>query len=337
MGKIRILIIRLSSIGDVLLSSPFIRQVRIQFPSARIDFLIKKEFYDLVRYNPHLNKIYLVETKEKFSGLQKLKNKIIANQYQYIFDLHNNLRSRYLTAGLKNSKIFRIDKDIIKRLLLVHFKKNTYDRIIPIPERYLQTAKNLQVQDDKNGLEIFWKDQIDKQAAALLKKENVSQSFIAVAPGAGFQTKRWPTEYFKQLMEMIANKEKSDFVLLGNKKERSEFSELETVPGVHNLAGQLTLLEAAAILCRAKVLISNDSGLMHMATAVKTPVLAIFGSTVKEFGFFPYRGRHMVLENRNLKCRPCSHIGRHSCPKGHFKCMKEIKPETAYHLFRKLV
>ncbi len=337
MKKIRILIIRMSSIGDILLSTAFIRQVRIQFPNAKIDFLIKKEFYDLVRYNPHLNNIYLLDKSEKFKGLKALKKKIQAVHYNYILDIHNNLRSRYLTMGLKDTRVFRIHKDIRKRILLVKFKKNTYNPIKPIPIRYLETGSALQIADDGHGLEIFWKDDVDKKAASILRKLKIKSPFIVLAPGAGFKNKRWPIGHFKGLIKLIQGKKKYDFVVVGSKSEREDFKELEELPHVYNLAGELTLLEAAAIIRRAKMVVSNDSGMMHMAATVKTPVLAIFGPTVKEFGFTPYRSRFLLLENNSLSCRPCSHIGRDSCPKGHFKCMVDLKPEMALQLFNRLI
>jgi heptosyltransferase-2 len=170
-----------------------------------------------------------------------------------------------------------------------------------------------------------------------LEDKGIAEPYFALAPGATYYTKRWPADYFKELIQIILKKHKEPIVLLGSEGERESFAKLMVSERVINLAGELNLQQAAAVLSHATALVSNDSGLMHMATAVKTPVLAIFGSTVKELGFFPYRSKYFVMENKTVTCRPCSHVGRHSCPKGHFKCMKELKPQAAYRLFKRLV
>lgn len=333
----RILIIRLSSIGDILLASPFIRQTRIRFPDATIDFVIKKQFSELVTDNPHLNHIYELDPQKGLAGLWQLRSRLKKNNYTHVFDLHNNIRSRLLTGGWNNLQLARIHKDLRKRFLLVKFKKNLYRQITPIPQRYLNVGAIAQIADDQNGLEIFWKNDTEEGAFKKLNERSVQEPYFVIAPGATYRTKRWPEEYFIELIDTILQNYEEHIVLLGSQAERESFSRLVRSGRVVNLAGEVTLKEAAVVLSHALVVVSNDSGLMHMATAVKTPVLAIFGSTVKELGFFPYRSKYFVLENKSLDCRPCSHVGRNSCPKGHFKCMKDLKPPAAYRLFRRLV
>lgn len=330
----KILIIRLSSIGDILLTTPFLRQTRIAFPEATIDFVIKERFIDLVQYNPHLNRIFSVNESEGINGLLQLRKILINNRYDFVFDLHNNLRSRILTFGLL-SKISRIHKDKLKRALLVYTKINLYQKPIPIPERYLQVGAEAGIKDDFNGLEIFWKNHIEEGLFTVVGRNILFKPFVVMAPGAGFKTKRWPIEYFRELIQLILEKQRLPIILLGSKDEAEQFKLLEISDKVLNFAGKLTLLESAIMISKAKFLVSNDSGLMHMATAVKTPVLAIFGSTVKEFGFFPYRSENQVLEKENLWCRPCSHIGRNHCPLVHFKCMKDIKPKFVFNQLKK--
>jgi len=325
----QILIIRLSSIGDILLSTPFIRQTRIAFPEAQIDFVVKKRFVELVQYNPHLNHIYSFDEALGFKGLLELRKTIQQKNYDYVLDLHNNLRSRLLTFG-QRAKVFRMKKDKIKRALLVYFKINLFKEVVPIAEKYLRVGQALGIKDDQQGLELCWKDGQIKRLQKKLSSQLLKKPFIALAPGAGFKTKQWPIEYFRSLVQKIENSNKFNVVLLGNLQEREQFRPLEISQIVFNLAGKLSLLESAIVLNRARILVSNDSGLMHMATAVKTPVLAIFGSTVKELGFFPYRSKSMVLENNNLWCRPCSHIGRNRCPLGHMECLKTITPEIVF-------
>ena len=129
---------------------------------------------------------------------------------------------------------------------------------------------------------------------------------------------------------LIQQDKKFQIIVLGDDKDREIGFSSKNLKNIIDSSGKLSLLETAYIISKGKMIVSNDSGLMHMATAVNTPVLAIFGSTVKELGFFPYRAKAMVIENSDLSCRPCSHIGRNTCPKGHFKCMNEISPEQVY-------
>ena len=328
----KILIIRLSSIGDILLSTPFIRQLRAKFPKSQIGFIVKDIYADLLRYNPNIDEIFCLNSGEGIEGLSDLKLKIRKNSYQIVFDLHNNLRSNYLKRGINAGKICSIKKGKLKQTLLVRFKLNLYDHEIPIPFRYLSVAKNLGVTDDQKGLELYWPQRVintwEKKCQQM--NFNLDQKFICLAPGAGFFTKRWPEAKFNTLVNLIHQKQKIPVVVLGGDKDQEIGRRLGKQKNTIDFCGKLSLLETAYIISKGKIIVTNDSGLMHMATAVQTPVLAIFGSTVKELGFFPYRAEARIIENSGLSCRPCSHIGRHYCPKKHFKCMEEISPENVY-------
>lgn len=331
-----ILILRLSSIGDIVLSSFFIRQVAKSFPDAKIDFVIKEQFSDMVKYNPNLNYIYHVMPERGYAQLYQLRNELRDKQYDFIFDLHNNLRTRFLLTGLSKSKKWKISKDKILRAFLVWFKINKYKVIKPIPIRYLETGKKAGIKDDLEGLEIFWDNSIEVKINNKIPAISM-KNYIALAPGAAHYTKKWPIENFMELVTMLCNKRDENIVILGGSTDIDDGKELELNSKVINLTGKLSLLESAIVIKNAKALISNDSGVMHMATAVKTPVLAIFGSTVEELGFFPFRSEHCVIENEGLKCRPCSHVGKDYCPKGHFRCMLDIKSDFVYDELMQLI
>jgi len=330
----KILILRLSSIGDILLSSSFIRQVRTAYPDAQVDFVIKEQFHDLVRYNPHLNNIYLVKPDQGRAGLKELRAGLIRKNYSCIFDLHNNFRTRYLTASLTADYKNKIRKDKFKRALLVYFKINNYKEVTAIPERYLKVSGSNNIVDDGLGLEIFWNDQHESAVSKLAAEKDLGKDYTALAPAASFFTKSWPAESYQELIKKICTHSSNKIVLLGGPQDKEYLDGLVLSDQVVNLAGLTGILESAVVLSRAKAVVSNDSGLMHLAAAVKTPVLAIFGSTVKELGFFPYRAESTVIENNEIKCRPCSHVGRRECPKKHFKCMTEILPETVFSRLR---
>jgi heptosyltransferase-2 len=328
----KILIIRLSSIGDILLSTPFIRQVRRTYPKAQIDFVVKDIYKNLLVHNPHIDELFYIQLQEEKKELSQLKKKLRNKSYTVVFDLHNNLRSNYLKRGINADAIRSIKKEKLKQSLLVWFKINLYSQETPIPNRYRVVAKDLGVKDDGGGLELYWeKDTVDSaNQKAISKGLDLNKPFIALAPGAGFFTKRWPVEKYENLIGLVQRSEKSKIVVFGGEKDKEVGSYLKKHKNIIDLIGQLSLLETAYIISKGEMIVSNDSGLMHMATAVQTPVIAIFGSTVKELGFFPYRSESVVIENAEIFCRPCSHIGRENCPKGHFKCMEDITPEQVY-------
>ncbi len=334
MRRPKILIIRLSSIGDIILTSPFIRQTRIAFPEAQIDYIVKKQFSELLIFNPHIDNVCSLGTSKKNEKMTELRKKIKKQKYDLIFDLHNNFRSNWLTNGLSKRKI---KKDKFNRALLVYTGLNRYRQVTPIPLRYLQTGKKAGIKDDGNGLDLFWPNRYEQLADRIIAQIKTSAGFFALAPGAAHFSKRWPIERFRELIEHILSKTQSAIIILGSKKEQAELGSLVIDPKVMNLAGKLSLLESATILNRARGLVTNDSGLMHMASAVQTPLVALFGSTVKELGFFPFRCKHVVLEKADLNCRPCSHIGRKDCPKKHFKCMLDLSTEMVFDALQNLV
>ena len=194
------------------------------------------------------------------------------------------------------------------------------------------------VLDDEKGLDLFWNKETEKSTINIIKKDKINdKKIISIAPGATFFTKRWPVENFLKLIDFINEKFKFHICILGGPKDREISNVLIKKNNVIDYAGKLSLPETGIILAKSTALISNDTGLMHMATAVNTPVLAIFGSSVKELGFSPYRGKSIVIENENLKCRPCSHIGRNNCPKKHFLCMNDITPGQVSEKFELLL
>jgi len=325
----KILIIRLSSIGDIVLSTPLIRVLREKFPSAQIDFIVKKEFSELLKFNPHLTNLIELDTDRGFKELLRLKSKIVKEKYDLILDIHNNLRSIFLRT-FSGAKVLKVNKRVFKRFLLVKFKINLYKNAIPVAERYIEPVHQFSIKNDNQGLELFVPNHIVESAK---NKINFSESdfYIAIAPSAKHETKRWLPERFAELADNLVKKFNAKIILMGGKEDENRCEVVESMMKSKpiNLCGKTTLLESAGILSLCKLLITNDSGLMHIGSAMKTNIVAIFGSTVKEFGFFPYGTQSIVVE-KQVPCRPCSHIGRKKCPKGHFKCMKDIHVDEVF-------
>jgi heptosyltransferase-2 len=227
-----------------------------------------------------------------------------------------------------NCPVVKFRKKNIYKFLLVHFKINKLKDAPPIPVRYAQAINGLKLDDE--GLEFY----TDRQPNPKLNKNT---NYIGLCPGSKHFTKRWPKEYFLDLGKRFGEAGYTVLLFGGNEDENLCEEISGNLNPAINLCGNDDVLQTAADMKMCKVVYTNDSGLMHLAAALKVPVMAFFGSTVKEFGFSPYNAKSFVLEIEGLSCRPCTHIGRKSCPKKHFKCMKEISPATAFNCLRKLL
>lgn len=314
----KILVVRLSSLGDILLTTPLIRSLKNLNPKLEIHFLLREEYQDVLINNPNLSKLITIKREDSPS---KTKDILLQNKYDFVIDLQNNLRSRILTNGFKCSKV-RFRKLSWQKFLLVKFKINMLSKSQTIPERYASVIKELRLDD--GGLDLF----TDKEPS---EKLDGIKNLIGICPGSRHYTKMWPKEYYIELGKKIIDNG-FNLVLLGGKSDKMACKEISSnVFKSINLCNDDDILQTAADMKLCKAIICNDSGLMHAACAVKVAVIAIFGSTVKEFGFTPYRCKNLILENKSLTCRPCSHIGKNSCPKGHFKCMKEITPQLIHN------
>jgi heptosyltransferase-2 len=332
----KILIIRLSSIGDIVLAAPLLRVLRARFPSSHIDFLVRKEYTELIRYNKNLSRIVEFDAKTGFSGLRRLKKQFRAEHYDLVLDIHNSLRSRYLRILIGAKNVAVVNKRIFARTMLVKFKRNYYRGFVSVADRYIETVKKFGVQNDNVGLELHLPDEVKARVAKRIATSGIDRNkkIIGFCPSAKHATKCWPQERFAELGIRLANEYAAKIILVGGPADKERCS---AIAGVINdrtgegqaidLSGELSLLETSAAMEWCTLIVTNDSGLMHVASAMKRKVAAIFGSTVREFGFFPVGAESIVVERTGLYCRPCSHIGRRTCPEGHFRCMNEIQVE----------
>lgn len=310
----KILIIRFSAIGDIILSSAVIRNLSKHFPDAQIDFVTKKAFKSVVEFNPHINNKFYLE--DDFSALVK---ELKFQQYDFIIDIHNSLRSKRLKKALKG-KSYTFDKASRKKWIYVNFKK----MVMPkkhVVDRYMDCLKPLGVENDGEGLDYYFdpKDEVDISQYGLKSNE-----YTALVIGGTYSTKRLPNE---QLIK-ICHLRKEKVLILGGPDdiENSKVVEKATDNTI-NLCGQLSLNQSIYMLKDAKHVIAHDTGLMHAASALKKNIVSVWGNTVPEFGMYPYLPdgqSHIIIENKDLGCRPCSKLGYDACPKGHFKCMKDL-------------
>ncbi len=338
------LVLRLSSIGDIILSSPLLRVLRKSVGNnARVDFVVRKEYAELVQYSHHLSIVREYDIETGYKGLQELAKQLRAEKYDLVVDIHDSIRTKLLRVACNANDVVVMDKRKFERWLLVNLKRNAYDDNLTVAERYIETVEKYGIKNDDKGLEIFIPDSTLFEISGKMGKLRLNQfeKVIGVCPGSKHFTKRWQKEKFAEVAARAAKNFNAKILLFGgeDEKEDCEFVREEVARRVSeksatNFAGEFSLLESAAALEFCDVVVTNDSGLMHLAAAKQKKIVAIFGSTVKEFGFAPYGTESVVIENNNLACRPCTHIGRKDCPKGHFKCMEDIGVEEVYEVVK---
>ena len=311
----RFLIIRFSSIGDIVLTSPVIRCLRKRYPDAAIHYVTKKQYAPLVAFNPYLTRVHTLDGK-----LGPLVEELRRENFDFIIDLHGSLRSRILRWRLRRpGAVF--PKLNFRKWLLVTFKIN----LLPdrhIVDRYLSTLKSLHVQPDELGLDYFLP--ADKQDVRLLLPEPFRKGYLVLAAGAKHNTKQITQEQMVSLCRLI----EVPVVILGGKEDFTKAEEVRLQvekSSVFNGCGLFSLNESASLVKNARLVITPDTGIMHIASAFGRDILSVWGNTTPAFGMYPYRpGKNSrIFEIKDLPCRPCSKLGHNTCPKKHFRCMLE--------------
>jgi heptosyltransferase-2 len=300
-----------------------VRSLKTRYPHLLINFLLREEYQDVYLHNPNINKLFLLKRKN-----EDLSQNLITGKYDIVIDLQNNFRSAGIRNKIKSNTRIIFNKKTLDKLLLVKFKINRLKNAEQIPVRYAKAIDNFHLDDGR--LDLFTGD----IKPSINGKE---RKYIGFAPGSRHFTKMWPKDYYINLGKKL-NEENYIIVLFGGKDDRKICEEVsENIPDSINLSNENDLLSTAVNMKECKAIVCNDSGLMHAACAMDIPVLTFFGSTVREFGFSPYKNKNLMLENNALSCRPCSHIGRESCPKKHFKCMLELNPGLAFNKLMELI
>lgn len=315
----KFLIIRFSSIGDIILTTPVIRCLRKQLPDAEIHFLTKQAFRSIVADNPYINKIHTLG-----DSFDLMLHELLTEEYDYIIDLHHNLRTLRIKRFLKGAKSLSFNKLNIEKYIYTNLKLNFLPKK-HIVDRNLETLRSFGVTDDGQGLDYFipQKDVVDNKD---LPTSHL-HGYIAVVIGAALATKKLPIHKLKELCTAIDH----PLILLGGKEDYEDGKAIASVDEVkiYNACGKFNLNESADLVKRSKLVITHDTGLMHIAAALQKPIISVWGNTVPAFGMYPYYGKYSkqhfdVVEINKLWCRPCSKIGYKKCPKGHFKCMENI-------------
>lgn len=338
----KILLLRFSSIGDIVLTTPVVRALKQQL-GAEVHFLTKKAYAPVLRHNPYIDRLWLMER-----DVAELIPQLRAEHFDHIVDLHHNLRTRHVQLGLFPISVSTFDKLNFRKWLLTTLK---IDRMpdLHIVDRYLAAAEPLGVRNDGAGLDYFLAPEDEVRLLPQREIETLDVSLLvdggeigiaatATGPslpytafviGAAHATKRLPEDQLIQIARGIAG----PVVLLGGPGEAEMGTRIAATAGGHaiNTCGELPLNQSACLVRDAEVVITHDTGLMHIAAAFRKRIVSVWGNTVPAFGMTPYyptgMDRNTTLEVLGLSCRPCSKIGYAKCPKGHFRCMRDIHPE----------
>ena len=305
---LKILVVRFSSIGDIVLTTPVVRMLKTQL-NTEVHFLTKAPYVSLFKNNPYVDSVFQIDKSinEVISDLKK-------ENYDNVIDLHSNLRTQILKLKLGvSAKSF--NKLNWEKFLLTNFKTN----ILPdvhIVDRYLDTIKFLGITNDNKGLDFFLSD-ADKVDLVEFQKD-----YIAFVIGGQHATKILPTAKIIS----ICKKLNKAVLLIGGPDDKARGDEISKESGAINACGDYSLLQSAFLIKNSAYVISHDTGMMHIAAAFKKKIYSVWGNTIPEFGMYPYLSdkNSKMIEVQDLSCRPCSKIGYDKCPKGHFKCMQEI-------------
>lgn len=317
----KILIIRFSSIGDIVLTTPVVRCLKKQLPDVEIHYLIKERFYPIIKANPYISKIHTFK-EDLAPVIKSLKRE----SFDFIVDLHKNLRSGRVKMTLKKPS-GTFNKLNSQKWLMVnlHIDRLPNQHIV---DRYFKAVKPLGVNNDHEGLEYFVPD--DDRLGMEDLPESHRNGYFAFVIGGMHYTKMLPEEKVIELCNMIDR----PIILLGGNDDMTAANRIiEKAKGeIYNGCGQYTVNQSASVISMADKVITNDTGMMHIAAAYHKDIISFWGNTIPGFGMYPYlptdEGSSSIMEVKGLSCRPCSKIGYDRCPKKHFRCMMDIDLNT---------
>lgn len=334
----KVLVIRLSSIGDIVLTSPVVRCLKQQLPDAEVHFAVKEAFLPVVIANPYIDRVHVFR-----GSLRNFTDELRKENFDFIVDLHHNQRTFLIKAALRFFSILpgvpssrqsessgwlattAFPKLNLKKWLLVKFKWDLLPDI-HIVDRYFKAVTPLGVKNDGRGLDYFIP--ADEEVDVSQLPAPFRSGFVAFVIGAKHATKALPEQRIIDLLKEGV----SPVILLGGPEDRKRGERIVAAAGsdrILNACGSYTINQSASIVRQAGRVVTHDTGLMHIAAAFKKDIISIWGNTVPEFGMHPYlpegEGKSAILEVKGLSCRPCSKIGYEKCPKGHFRCMEEIR------------
>ncbi len=312
---VKFLVVRLSSIGDIILTTPVVRHLKKQVDQAEIHYLTKSAFIPLLEANPYIDQLHA------FSGdLNNTIRELKEIGFDYIIDLHHNLRTGVLKMKMKRMD-FSVNKLNLQKWLYVNFRLDRLPEVHMV-DRNLDTIRNFISVRDQEGLDYFIPAGDEMDTGSL--PDQFRHGYIAFAIGAQHQTKRLPDDLMIELCRAM----KHPVIILGGKEDHHAAEAIrKALPDreILNQCGNLNINQSASLVRQSRLLISHDTGLMHIGAAFKKIIISVWGNTVPKFGMYPYMAdtKSIQFEVEGLNCRPCSKIGFDKCPKKHFRCMRD--------------
>lgn len=345
----RIIVVDLLYLGDLLFAHPFFNRLRKIFPESRIDLIANSNFAEIMRVNENIDHVYSYNKNCSISRSYSFAKKMKMNNYQLGINIHGNWRTALLLKlispqktigyGSKGRGLFLDEKvnDNISSHMIEHYLKfiDQLSKSELLKDYFENNSHKIDFQnfdldnkDEQNSVPFLKVEADDKKSAAKkLEAINLETDFIVLNSGGSWKTKRWPEKYFAEIADLLAAKGKKILFVGGpsdKKRAARIFKEIKNKETVYNLTGKTSLLELAAILKKAELMISGDTGPVHIAAAVGTDTMTIFGPSDEKLYAPRGRAKNILIKNVDLNCRPC---GEHECPLKHFKCMRELKPK----------
>ena len=321
----KILVIRFSSIGDIVLTTSFIATLKKTFPNFEIHYLTLDKFSSILEFHPKIDRVIELNSKSSLKDLLEFNKFIKSSNYNRIFDLHGSIRSRIITKGIGQS-ISRVKKPRFLRFILFQFHINMFPLNFSATHMYHNCLKgNESIEFPNTYLSVS--DLEQKNAVSFLKKNNVEGGFIEIMPGAAWPQKQWGVAKYSKAITKIISRSNKSIVLLGGKKDKIN-NEIEKINNqVVNLTGKTDLRQAISILSLSDTVLGSDTGLVHIAEALGKSVNMILGPTAKETG-----GGVSLSSSKNIEtdlwCRPCSQNGKNSCYRSSQHCMNLISSDA---------
>ena len=323
-GLKKILILRFSSIGDIVLTTPIVRCLYQQFPGVEIHFVTKTTFKSILIHNPYVQKVHVFD-----HDVSELAETLSGENFDLLIDLHKNLRSRKLKQLLKVKSIM-FDKINLKKFLAVNFKMLNRLPKKHIVDRYFEALKPIGLENDGYGLDYFISEKDKVDVTQWLPAEN--KKFVVLVIGGSYTTKKIPINKLIEICSFLT----LPIILVGGKEDQGTGEQLKQLfPGVIDTSGRYNFNQSASIIQQCEWVISSDTGMMHIASAFNKKIISVWGNTVPAFGMSPYmpQPENIILEIEGLECRPCSKLGYTGCPLGHFKCMNTIDVSLVKDLY----
>lgn len=334
----KILVLRFSSMGDIVMTTAMVRVLRKRFPAAVIDMVVRSDFFELIEHNPHLTRKFKLNRKEGLKGLLTLRRQINEAEYDLIYDAHRSLRTVFMMPFLRAPLKAYYQKHYIKRNLSLLFKLPLIRGSKRFLEKFIEPLAPYGVVYDGLGPEMFLSDASRTSALAKFPLLQQSKKTVGLIPSAQWPGKRWPLAYFRTLIERLLKETSETYVVFGGPSDTFCGDLVQGFPPERliNTQGKLSISESAALIEKCAFVVSNDTGLMHVADALSIPSITFLGPTSGDLGCLPFHPQSIILE-KHLWCRPCSKNGEAPCIRKERYCLTRITPEEALEATKRLL